>query len=66
MFESIINTIFSIPYLLIGVILVIMLDLFINKFKVSTRLTFFEIWGCVLFWPAVLLTVIIVYLGKKG
>ena len=66
MFESIINTIFSIPYLLIGVILVIMLDLFINKFKVSTRLTFLEIWGCVLFWPAVLLTVIIVYLGKKG
>ena len=65
MFENIINTVFSIPYLLIGVLLAIMLDLFIYKFKASTRLTFLEIWGCVIFWPAVLLTVIIAYFCKR-
>lgn len=64
MFENIINAVFSIPYLLIGVIIAVMLDLFIHKFKASTRLTFLEIWGCVMCWPAVLLVVIIAYLGK--
>jgi hypothetical protein len=64
MFENVINVVFSIPYLLIGVIIAIMLDFFINKFKASTRLTFLEIWGCVMFWPAVLFAVIIAYLGK--
>jgi hypothetical protein len=63
MFENIINTVFSIPYLLIGVLLAIMLDLFIYKFKASTRLTFLEIWGCVMFWPILLIIVIVGYLS---
>ncbi len=63
MFENIINTVFSIPYLLIGVIIAIMLDLFIYKFKASTRLTFLEIWGCVMFWPILLFIFIVGYIS---
>lgn len=66
MFENIINTVFSIPYLLIGVIIAIMLDLFIYKFKASTRLTFLEIWGCIMFWPIVLIIVIVGYYIAKN
>ena len=61
MFENIINTVFSIPYILIGVILAIMLDLFIYKFKASTRLTFLEIWGCVMCWPIVTIIIFVGY-----
>jgi hypothetical protein len=66
MLVNIINTIFSIPYLLIGVIIAIMLDLFIYKFKASTRLTFLEIWGCIMFWPIVLIIVIVGYYIAKN
>lgn len=66
MFENIINTVFSIPYLLIGVLLAIMLDLFIYKFKASTRLTFLEIWGCIMFWPIVLIIVIVGYFSTSN
>jgi hypothetical protein len=65
MFESIINTIFSITYFLIGVLIAIMLDLYIHKFKASTRLTLLEIWGCVMFWPAVII-IVVYYIIKNN
>jgi len=65
MFENIINTVFSIPYLLIGVIIAVMLDLFIHKFKASTRLTFLEIWGCIICWPIVII-VVAYFVAKKN
>lgn len=64
MLGSIINTVFSIPYLFIGVILAIMLDLFIHKFKATTRLTFLEIWGCIICWPIVI--IVVAFLVKKN
>lgn len=62
MIESLINVIFSIPYLLSGVVIAIALDYFIHKSKATTRLTFLEIWGCVMFWPVLLLLVVMVYI----
>ena len=62
MIESIINTVFSIPYLLTGVLLAILLDLFVYKTKASSRLTFMEIWGCCMCWPIVLLFFIFLYI----
>lgn len=44
MLENIINTVFSIPYLLLGVLFAVILDLFIYKSKASTRLSLIEIW----------------------
>lgn len=61
MLENIINTIFSIPYLLIGVILAVILDLVIHKSKASTRLSLIEIWGCAMCWPVILIIVIVAY-----
>jgi len=65
MFESIINTIFSIPYFLIGVLIAIMLDLYIHKFKASTRLTLLEIWRCVMIWAA-LIIIVVFYINKNN
>ncbi len=62
MIESILNTVFSIPYLLIGVLFAILLDLFIYRTKASSRLTFMEIWGCCMCWPILLIIVIFVYI----
>jgi len=61
MLENIINTIFSIPYLLIGVILAVILDLVIHKSKASTRLSLIEILGCAMCWPFILIIVIVAY-----
>ena len=49
MLESIINTIFSIPYLLTGITLAAILDFISHRTKVTTRLTLLEIWGCIMF-----------------
>lgn len=65
MIESLINIIFSIPYLLSGVVIAIALDHFIYKSKATTRLTFLEIWGCVMFWPVLLLFVVMVYINGE-
>jgi RsiW-degrading membrane proteinase PrsW (M82 family) len=46
-------------YLTIGLALAILLDWFIWKTESSERLTFSEIVGCVIFWPFILLKVII-------
>lgn len=53
--ETIINTVFSIPYLVIGVTIAAILDMLIHFTKSSTRFTFLEIWGCVIFWPLIVL-----------
>ena len=62
MLESIINTIFSIPYLLTGITLAAILDFISHRAKVTTRLTFLEIWGCIMFWPVIIFFVIIAYI----
>ena len=59
MVEGIISTIFSLPYLGIGVFVAALLDLSIYYTKSSDRLTMLEIWGCVAFWPIVLIIFLI-------
>ena len=54
MLISILNTIFSVPYLVIGVLIAALLDIAIHYTKATTRFTLLEIWGCVMCWPAVL------------
>lgn len=61
MIECIINTIFSIPYLLIGVLFAVLLDLVIYRTKSSSRLSFMEIWGCCMCWPLVLVTITLAF-----
>jgi hypothetical protein len=55
MLISIINVIFSVPYLLIGVIVAALMDLGIHYTKSSKRFTLLEIWGCTMCWPAILI-----------
>jgi hypothetical protein len=59
MVEGIISTVFSLPYLGIGVVVAALLDLSIYYTKSSDRLTLLEIWGCVAFWPIVLIIFLI-------
>ena len=61
MIESILNTVFSIPYLLLGVLFAVILDLFIYKSKASTRLSLIEILGCAMCWPVILIIDIVAY-----
>lgn len=61
MFESIINTVFSIPYLLTGFIIAIILDLIIYRSKTSSRLTLLEIWGCAMCWSLIILMFLVAY-----
>lgn len=62
MIESIINTIFSVEYLVIGIFLAAIFDIGIHYSKVTTRFTFLEIWGCVMFWPIVLVIAIVAFI----
>lgn len=55
MLESILNTVFSLPYLAIGVSIAALLDIVIHYTKVTTRFTLLQIWGCTMCWPMVLL-----------
>lgn len=55
MLASIINVVFSVPYLLIGVIVAALMDLGIHYTKSGKRFTLLEIWGCTMCWPAILL-----------
>jgi len=59
MVEGIISIVFSLPYLGIGVFVAALLDLSIYYTKSSDRLTMIEIWGCVAFWPIVLIVFLI-------
>lgn len=45
---------YAVPYLCIGVITAIVIDVTIHYAKSSERLTFLEIWGAIVFWPLVL------------
>ena len=42
------------PYFIIGVVVTLLVDLSIYYSKSSSRLTFAEIWGSIIFWPLVL------------
>ena len=66
MVEFIMNTIFSVEYLVIGVLVAVFLDISIHYTKSSDRLTFLEIWGCIMCWPIVLLIFVIAVInGQK-
>ena len=54
MLDTIINTIFSLPYLGIGVTIAAILDIVIHYTKVTSKFTLIQIWGCTMFWPVVL------------
>ena len=64
MLEIIINTIFSVPYLVVGVFVAALLDIVIHYTKATTRFTLLEIWGCTMFWPFVL--VVVAFFSIKG
>jgi len=64
MIVSIINTVFSIPYLSIGVVLAAILDFICYRTKTTTRLTLLEIWGCTMCWPVIMVTVFVSYFYK--
>ena len=66
MLEIILNTIFSVPYLVIGVLIAALLDIAIHYTKATTRFTLLEIWGCVMCWPAVLVLLFFAFIfGQK-
>jgi len=48
------------PYLMIGVVVTLLVDISIHYSKLTSRLTFLEIWGSIIFWP------IILYVFLKG
>jgi len=66
MLDIILNTVFSLPYLGIGITIAAILDTIIHFTKVTTRFTLLQIWGCTMFWPIVLVVLCIGYaLGKE-
>lgn len=66
MLEFILNTVFSVPYLVIGITVAAMLDIAIHYTKSSSRFTLLEIWGCVMFWPFVILVFIIGFIKGEN
>ena len=66
MLEIILNTIFSVPYLVVGVLIAALLDIAIHYTKATSRFTLLEIWGCVMCWPAVLVLLFFAFIfGQK-
>jgi len=66
MLVDIINTVFSLPYLAIGVTIAAVLDIAIHYTKVTTRFTLIQIWGCTMCWPAVLVLLFFAFIfGQK-
>jgi len=66
MLISILNTVFSVPYLVIGVLIAALLDIAIHYTKATSRFTLLEIWGCVMCWPAVVVLVFFAFIfGQK-
>ena len=66
MLETILNTVFSVPYLVLGVTIAAILDIAIHYTKATTRFTLIQIWGCTMCWPITLLAVIIAFIfGQK-
>ena len=62
MIADILNTIFSLQYLLLGVVVAALLDLSIHYTKSSERLTMLEIWGCIMLWPIILLVFVVSFI----
>jgi predicted tellurium resistance membrane protein TerC len=52
-------------YLTTGLLIAIGLELLITTTKSVERLTFSEIWACIVFWPAVIILVIIGILNNQ-
>jgi len=66
MIQLILDTIFSVNYLVIGVLIAALLDIGIHYTKASSRFTLIEIWGCTMFWPAVLVVFFFAFIfGQK-
>lgn len=65
MLVDIINTVFSLPYLAIGVTIAAVLDTAIHYTKVTTRFTLLQIWGCTMCWPMVLLLLAAAFMAGK-
>ena len=65
MLISILNTIFSVPYLVIGVLIAALLDIAIHYTKATSRFTLLEIWGCVMCWPAVVVLVFFAFIFRQ-
>lgn len=62
MLADIINTIFSLQYLLLGILVAALLDLSIYYTKSSERLTSLEIFGCIALWPVILLVFVVSFI----
>jgi len=62
MLISILNIVFSLPYLAIGVTIAAILDIVIHYTKVTSRFTLLQIWSCTMCWPAVLVVLGFAYI----
>lgn len=65
MVESILNTVLSLPYLLVGVGITAILDYMIHKSKATTRFTSFEICGGIVGWPLLVCMATMLYFGTN-
>jgi len=66
MLEIILNTIFSVNYLVIGVLVAALMDIAIHYTKSSSRFTLLEIWGCTMLWPIILVFFFLAFIfGQK-
>ena len=66
MLQFILSTIFSVEYLVIGVLVAALLDISIHYTKATSRFTLLEIWACTMFWPIVItLSVIAIIKGHN-
>jgi hypothetical protein len=66
MVEFFLNTIFSIPYFIIGVIITAAFDIAIYYTRVSARFTFIELLGCTMFWPLAVLCFLITFFKREN
>jgi len=66
MVEFFLNTIFSVPYFTIGVIITAAFDIAIYYTKVTTRFTFLEILGCIMFWPLAVLCFLLTFFKREN
>jgi len=62
MIQFILHIIFCTPYLVIGVGIAAIIDISIYYTKVTSRFTLLQIWGCTLFWPIVLVTIVLAFI----
>ena len=66
MIDIILNTVFSIQYLMVGVLVAALLDIGIYYTKSSSRFTFVEILGCIMFWPLAVLYFLIAFFKQDN